>query len=253
MGYDKGKLHMKNVIFMINIVKDDRSRNQGYDYSIKSWQQYAKKYDCELFVLNELVADLEYMTPHWTKMYILDILDANEIEYDQVLYVDSDTIITPNAPNIFDISEHKFCAVPNFGDKDWMIRSMENYSYELFDNFKFPYFNYFNSGVMVFNKSHKEFFKSIQQFYETNRSKIVWMQKHYGVGHDQPIFNFFVNKELTDEYKVLGYEWNMQDLNRSELLGNDFMFTRYGYVCHFNCGIKPTPGAWIQATYEYLY
>ena len=99
---------------MINIVKDDRSRNQGYDYSIKSWQQYAKKYDCELFVLNELVADLEYMTPHWTKMYILDILDANEIEYDQVLYVDSDTIITPNAPNIFDISEHKFCAVPNF-------------------------------------------------------------------------------------------------------------------------------------------
>jgi hypothetical protein len=45
----------------------------------------------------------------------------------------------------------------------------------------------------------------------------------------------------------------MQDLNRSELLGNDFMFTRYGYVCHFNCGIKPTPGQWIQATYEYLY
>lgn len=244
---------MKNVIFMINIVEDERSRNQGYDYSIKSWQHYAEKYDCELFVLNERIADLEYMTPHWTKMYILDILDANEIDYDQVLYVDSDTVIVPNAPNIFDISEHKFCAVPNFGDMDWMLRSIENYSYELFENYQFPYFKYFNSGVLIFNKSHNEFFKTIQHFYEKNRSKIIWMQKYYGVGHDQPVFNFFVNRDLVNNYKLLGYEWNMQDLNRSELLGSDFMFTRYGYVCHFNCGIKPSPASWVQATYDFLY
>ena len=39
-------------------------------------------------------------------MYILDIQDENEVEYDQVLYVDADTIIHPNAPNIFEISDN---------------------------------------------------------------------------------------------------------------------------------------------------
>jgi len=243
----------KNVIFMINIVHNERSRNQGYEFSIKSWKEYADKYDCELFILNQPVADISYMKPHWTKMYILDVLDANEIDYDQVLYVDSDTIVTPNAPNIFELSEHKFCAVPNFGDSDWMLRSIEAYSLELFNGYQLPYYKYFNSGFLLFNKSHKDFFKNIQEFYNKNQQKIVWMQNNYGVGHDQPVFNFFVNKDLGDEYKVLGYEWNMQDLNRSELIGEDLLFTKYGYVCHFNAGIKPTPGFWMEKTFNKLY
>lgn len=243
----------KNVIFMINIVHNERSRSQGYEYSVKSWKAYADKYECELFVLDQAIVDPSYMTPHWTKMYILDILDGNNIDYDQVLYVDSDTIVTPDAPNLFDISDNKFCAVPNFGDVDWMLRSIEAYSLELFDNFQFPYYKYFNSGVLLFNKSHKGFFKSIQNFYTENQEKIRWMQNTYGVGHDQPVFNFFVNRDLSDEYKVLGYEWNMQDLNRSELIGDDLIFTKYGYICHFNAGIKPTPGVWMEKTYYKLY
>ena len=238
---------------MINIVHNERSRNQGYEFSIKSWKHYSNKYDCELFILDEPVIDVSYMKPHWTKMYILDILDANEIDYDQVLYVDSDTIITPTAPNIFELSDYKFCAVPNFGDVDWLLRSIEAYSIELFDGYTFPYYKYFNSGLLLFNKSHKWLFKDIQEFYNKNHQKIVWMQNNYGVGHDQPIFNFFVNQYLQHEYKILGYEWNMQDLNRSELIGDDLLFSKYGYVCHFNAGIKPNPGVWMDKTYKKLY
>ena len=242
----------KNVIFMINIVQDERSKNQGYEFSINSWKRYAETNSCELFVLNQHI-DSEYMKPQWIKMYILDILDSNNIDYDQVLYVDSDTIIKPDAPNIFDLSENKFCAVANYGDYDWVLRSIENYSKELFDNYSFPYYKYFNSGVLLFNKTHKEFFKQIQNFYEWNHSKILWMQKNYGVGNDQPVFNFFVNKYLYEDFKLLGYEWNMQDLNRSELIGDDLLFTKYGYIYHFNCGIKPNPGVWLEKTYNKLY
>ena len=64
--------------------------------------------------------------------------------------------------------------------------------------------------------------------------------------------NFFVQQENVD-YKQLGYEWNMQDLNRSELIGEDLLFTKYGYVCHFNAGIKPTPGFWMEKTFNKLY
>ena len=56
----------KNVIFLINIVHNERSKNQGYDYSIKSWKSYADKYNCDLFILDEAIMDISYMAPHWT-------------------------------------------------------------------------------------------------------------------------------------------------------------------------------------------
>lgn len=243
----------KNIIFLINIVHDDRSKNQGYEWSIKSWHKYAEKYGHEVFVLDQTLFEVSYMKPQWYKMYILDLLEANEIEYDQVLYVDADTVIHPNAPDIFDYTEHKFCAVRNYGDMDWVLRSMENYSKYIFNNFNFPFYKYFNSGVMVFNKKHKEFFKSIQNFYHANKDSIIKMQSTFGVGNDQPVLNYFVNRDIPDDYKVLPYEWNMQDMTRLEVLTEDYLHTRYGYISHYNAGVKPTPGYWIEKTYKHLY
>ena len=243
----------KNVIFIINIKHNERSRNQGYDWSIESWRKYAKKYNHTVFVLDQFLYDLDYMKPQWYKIFILDLLDANEIDYDQVLYVDADTIIHPHAPDIFELTDNKFCAVRNYGDMDWVLRSMENYSKYLFQGFKFPFYKYFNSGVMVFNKKHREFFKSLQSFYHSNRDSIIKMQETFGVGNDQPVLNYFVNRDIPDDYKVLPYEWNMQDMTRLEVLTEDFLHTRYGYISHYNAGVKPTPGYWIEKTYNYLY
>ena len=243
----------KNIIFIINIVKDERSKNQGYNYSIKSWEHYSKKIGADLFVLDEPLYDFSHMKPQWYKMYILDILEANEIEYNQVLYVDADTIIHPNAPNIFEVTDNKFCAVRNFGCMDWVCRSLENYSKLLFNDFMFPYYKYFNSGVMVFNKNHKELFKSMQEFYQDQHERIKHVQDNYHVGNDQPVLNFFVNRDIPEDYKVLDYEWNMQDLTRFEVLGDDMLHTKYGYISHYNAGVKPTPGYWLEKTYKHLY
>ena len=65
----------KNIIFIINIVKDERSKNQGYDYSIKSWENYSNKLGADLFILDEPLGDLSYMKPQWYKMYILDTIN----------------------------------------------------------------------------------------------------------------------------------------------------------------------------------
>ena len=111
----------KNIIFLINVKHDKKFQGGGntlngaFEWSVKSWSHYAKRHGAEIFVLEDALFDVEYMKPNWFKMYILDILDANEIDYDQVLYVDYDTIVTPTAPNIFELSENKFCAVRNFG------------------------------------------------------------------------------------------------------------------------------------------
>ena len=243
----------KNVIFLINIVHNERSKNQGYDWSIKSWQKYAEKYNHQIFVLDEPLFDPTVVKPQWFKMYILDVLEANEIDYDQVLYVDADTVIHTNAPDIFEQTENKFCAVRAIGDMDWILRSMENYSKYLFEGFTFPFYKYFNSGVMVFNKKHREFFKSVQEFYHSNKEAIDQVQNTFHVGNDQPILNYFVNRDIPEDYKVLGYEWNMQDMTRLEVITPDFLHTRYGYISHYNAGVKPTPGYWIEKTYKHLY
>lgn len=243
----------KNIIFLINIVHDNRSKNQGYEWSIKSWRKYAEKYGHEVFILDQKLFDVDYMKPQWFKMYILDLLESNNIDFEQVLYVDADTIVHPNAPNVFDITDNKFCAVRNYGDMDWVIRSLENYSKYIFEGFTFPFYKYFNSGVMIFNKKHKEFFKSIQNFYNANRENIIKMQNTFGVGNDQPVLNYFVNRDISDDYKVLPYEWNMQDMTRLEVLTEDYLHTKYGYISHYNAGVKPTPGYWLEKTYRHLY
>ena len=98
---------------------------------------------------------------------------------------------------------------------------------------------------------HKKLFKDILDFYFTNKDKILWMQNNMGVGTDQPVVNFFLNKENV-ECKLLPYEYNMQDMTRFEVLGEDMLHTKYGWVYHFNAGVKPSPGVWLEHTYKYL-
>mgnify|MGYP003147512572 FL=1 len=244
---------MKNIVFMINVVHDQRSRNQNYEWSVKSWKDWCEKNNAELFVLSDLLFELEYMAPQWYKIFIPDILEANGIEFDKVLYVDSDTIVHPNSPDFFQVSNTAFCAVKNFGTVDWVLRSLENYSKLVFDGYSFPWYEYFNSGVFLFQKAHVKMFKELQDFYHANRDKLVHVQTEYGVGKDQPVLNFFVQKSKDIELKLLPYEYNMQDMPRFEVIGPDMLHTKFGWIYHFNCGVKPTPGYWMEQTYKYLH
>jgi len=149
------------------------------------------------------------------------------------MIVDADTMVHPDAPNIFNETDNKFCVVHNYGSYDWVCRSIENYKKHLFPDVDVPLFEYFNSGIIICNKKHKEFYEKIIKFYLDNRDDIVKLQEMYHVGTDQPILNFFVQKENID-YKQLGYEWNMQDMNRYEILDDELTFTKIGWIYHFN-------------------
>ena len=188
----------KNIVYMVNITLDDRSKSQGYEWSIKSWEHWAEKNNSELFVLNDLIHDVSIMKPQWHKLFVFDLLENEGIDYDQILFVDSDTIVHPDCPNIFELSENKFCGVTAVGSMDWICRSIENYSTHLFNGYTFPYWKYINSGVMVMNKTHRSLFKSILEFYFNNQEKILWMQNNLGVGTDQPVINFFLNRANVD-------------------------------------------------------
>ena len=105
------------------------------------------------------------MNPNWHKMFVFDLLESNQIEYDQVLIADADTIIHPNSPDMSSISNNKLCAVRNIGSMDWVCRSYENYKKHLFPDINYSPLEYFNSGILILNKSHKDFYKKILDFY----------------------------------------------------------------------------------------
>ena len=225
---------MKNIVFIVNLSETKKpGRNTPYQYSVKSWKQWCVKNNSELFVLTDRIYPEDYMNANWHKLFVFQLLESNDIDYDQVLIVDADTMVHPDAPNIFNETDNKFCVVHNYGSYDWVCRSIENYKKHLFPDVDVPLFEYFNSGVIICNKEHKEFYEKIIKFYLDNRDNIVKLQDTYGVGTDQPVLNFFVQKENID-YKQLGYEWNMQDMNRFEILDEELTFTKIGWIYHFN-------------------
>ena len=224
----------KNVIFIVNLSETKKQgRNYPYKFSVKSWKTWCDKNNCELFVLTERIYPEEYMNANWHKLFVFQLLENSGIDYDQIMIVDADTMVHPNAPNVFDKTDGKFCVVHGYGSYDWVCRSIENYKKHLFPDVDVPLFEYFNSGVIICNKKHKQFYDKVINFYLDNRDNIVKLQETYHVGTDQPILNFFVQKENI-YYKQLGYEWNMQDMRRFEILDDELTFTKIGWIYHFN-------------------
>ena len=124
---------MKNVVFIVNLSEELKpNRTNPYQYSVKSWKTWCEKNNCELVVLDERIHPESFMNANWHKIFALQLLDSSDIDYNQVLIADADTMIHPNAPNIFELTNDEFCAVHGFGSYDWECRSIENYQKHLF-------------------------------------------------------------------------------------------------------------------------
>ena len=228
----------KNLVFMMDIDlggegRYSSSRRAAYKYSIDSWKRWCDKNNCELFVLNDLILEKEKMAICWQRYYLFDILDANDIKYDQVLMVDADTIVHPECPNFFEMSEGKLCGAHFDGSWDWVLRSIENYSKYAFDNYMMPWWEYFDCGFVLVNKKHKQFFNDIVNYYFTNQDTLIKLQDTFHVGTDQTPVNMLVHQRDID-FKLLPYEFNMCDMARKEILGDDLLFTKIGWIYQYN-------------------
>ncbi len=231
----------KNIVFINN-----QNPSLESQYSINSWDFWCKKNNCELFVLeNKLYDDQSF-----NKFSVFELLEDSNIEYNQILIPNTDTIINPSSPNIFDITDNKLCGVFYNSSYNWLLRSIENYSKYIFDGFMFPYWEYLDTGMIIVNQKHKEFFKNILDFYLHNQENISQMSQTFDVGTDQPVFNFL--KHINDiDFKVLPYEWNMQDMIRKEVI-SDLVFTNIGWIYQFNF-LSSHKNQLMQNTYKKLY
>ena len=257
---------MNNVVFQVNI-KGHRVKPE-FEYSTKSWAKWCEKNKFQHFVLTEPINDLKYMNANWHKFYILEMLENENIDYDQVCIVDADTIVHPNCPNFFKETDNKFSVVQSDGCYEWVNRSISSYSRFIFEDIEIQPWNYFNSGFMVVNKSHKDFCNKVYDFYYENRDKIVSAQEQLKVGTDQTPINF-LTKKFNIDLKFLPNCYNLQDMFRKTLLhipslhtntvlqdSLDYVF-KSGWVYHFNSvpsiAKDRDVGYWMKRTYEELY
>jgi len=170
--------------------------------------------------------------------------------------IDADTIVHPECPNFFEMSEGKLCGAHFDGSWDWVLRSIENYSKYAFDNYMMPWWKYFDCGFVLVNKNHKQFFNDIVNYYFTNQDTLIRLQETFHVGTDQTPVNMLVHQRDID-LKLLPYEFNMSDMARKEILGDDMLFTKIGWIYQYNAipnnKDNQLTNHFMKKTYEHFY
>ena len=253
----------KNIVFIPNINLGN-GRNDSYEYSIKSWKHWCDNNNCELLVWEDLITSVDRIKITWQRYYLFDILENNNIDYDQILMVDADTIVHPNCPNFFNETDGKYSGVMNEGDYEWVLRSIRGFGDELFGGKRLKPWEYINGGFQIVNKNHKQFYQDIIKYYWENSNKIIETISNQKTATDQTIINFLL-KEHNIDVKILPDCYNLVDLYRKNLLylhdkcwwSDELHFLEAGWVYHFNA-IPPNPlnrdaNYWIKRTYEELY
>ena len=108
----------------------------------------------------------------------------------------------------------------------------------------------------IFNKEHKEFFRKIIDFFHSNRENLLQVEKVWHAGTDQTPVNFLTHIENID-YKKLPYEFNMCDMFRKELLTDDLLFTKWGWIYQYNSIPNNKDDRltyyWMEKTYNHLW
>ena len=260
---------MKNVVFIPNIDLGN-GRSTPYHYSVKSWQTWCDKHDVELVEWTEPIMDHNNFPIIYQREWVFDILEHNEVDYDQVLIIDADTIVHPDCPNFFERTNHGSPAVVNDGCFEWVTRSRSAWGHFMFPDMEKPkVWEYFNTGFIIANKKHKPFFKTIQEFYLENVDRLYEVrnkEKYDGLpipGVGQTCVNFLV-KQHDIKMTYLPERFNLTDLFRKNMLHipghndwskDELIYKDTGYIFHFNAIPKNERHAeyWMKRTYEEWY
>ena len=112
---------------------------------------------------------------------------------------------------------------------------------------------------MGVNKKHKPFFDYVKNYYNSKQDLIRNSIEKVKAGTDQTIINFLL-REQNIKINYLPIAYNLQDLHSKQLLfiddrmwfKDDIIFKDCGWVYHFNAGVRPSPGAWLETTYKYF-
>ena len=229
---------MKNVVFMTCFEKAPDFLDYK-EWCFKSWKYWCDKNDVELLILEDelrptgggVFNDGVGMKPTWQRWHVWDVLEANDIDADNVALVDIDTMVHWDCPNFFDAAGGEFGCVQDKFFLEWTINSINGYQ-DMFPNVKFDWTTYFNCGFIVLNKKHKEWAKGVTDFYYENELEFKTRQhKTVKKGSDQTPINYMI-RDSEHPICYLDERYNLQQLHIRGILNP--MITEAGWIWHFN-------------------
>ena len=144
----------KNVVFIACVVNKEKTEKYGgfdyFDYTIKTWEYWCKKNNCELVLFQEpFKKDTNKFRINWQKaVFIFDELERRKIDYDQILLLDSTCMIKWNCPNFFEMTDHKFTAIRDMDNLRWIHNSVQGYK-EFFDGYECDIKKYVNEFLII--------------------------------------------------------------------------------------------------------
>lgn len=185
---------MKNVVVIPNFKKDGTDDPPFVTNCALSWQSWCEKHDTQFFMLEEKIHPFEEMPPQMQKMYTFRSLKESGVEFDQIAQVDYDTFILPHCPNFFDLTNHEFGAGLDAGFGPQLNRSIQMCKRNWFPDSKIAWDTYFNSGFIVYNEKHTKAFSDVLEFYATQRTKWMEVNRSPDLTDDQTLLNFFLEK-----------------------------------------------------------
>ena len=218
---------MKNIVFIPYIKRTTKLGDSGvakprwdtgYDYGIDSWKKWCKKNNHELIIMDELMVPENEMLITWQRWNALEILDHSDIKYDQVLIVDADSIVHPDCPDFFKLTNNQFTSQLTDGCYEWVNRAIKEYSKAFFNKkYCLKAYEFFQTGFVIVNKKHKEFFKNVFNFYNDNKENIIRSYDVIRTGSDIALLNC-LRKEFNIELNILPREFSIMDVTRKNLL-----------------------------------
>lgn len=210
---------MKNIVVMPNINEGESFEKPFITNCKTAWKNWCQKNNCKFIELTIPIANFKDIPPQMQKMWTMDILINNEIEFDQIAQVDYDTFPLPHCPNFFEQTNNNFAAVLDNGFGPQINRSIRMCKNNWFDGINVNWDTYFNSGFIVYNKSHLPVFKEIQNFYFTKKDEWCRVNCSPNLTDDQTLLNFELRKQKFD-ITFLGRSYNVLDWHCRNFFAN---------------------------------
>lgn len=165
---------------------------------------YAERIGADFIVIDR--TKIAETSPHYEKFQIYDLLNI----YHRIIYLDTDLIVRDDCPNLFDIVEPRSLGMFDEGaimDRTQaMAQACADYQTEIknWDG------RYFNTGVMVISRTHKEIFKKpakeIWNFYEQSYINVKTFEKRAKIHNLDYRFNrMSCMDKVTGEHRLASY------------------------------------------------
>jgi len=223
-------------------------------YSRATWDWWCRRHDADFVVIDAPVEDARFahMPPTLQRWVAVDRLIQERGPNGQIVLVDADTMIRWDAPDLFPLARG-FSAVADSSSPDWIVQSTRAFQH-LFPGVSLPWWEYFNTGVVVMGAAQRPVIRAFLNYATTNWPALTAAIGEGRAGTDQPTINFIVKREkepvffLPRPYNCVHCFPMDGDLFRIELSPNPdtalfaekafarpsaFNFVDYGYIWHF--------------------